>query len=532
MSPKSSEKRKLTNELKRKIGQLFMVGIPDNSFPDEYAEICKEYYIGNFTLNANNCTSLEEMCNLISSIRKCTFLSSGVYPFFEIDQEGGWVTRFYEGAAMISGAMSFAASGADEEKMKKIGARMGRILRAVGCNANTAPVLDVNINPENPIIGTRSFGEKPEVVTALGRGYSEGLQSENVMAVAKHFPGHGNVMGDTHTDIVHNFSDAETLRKTEHLPFREVFASGCGGLMTAHVIHDAFSAEPATVSYEIMTELLRNEMKFGGVAVTDAMEMKGISDAYPDGEAAVRAILAGCDVLLYYTFRRESFEAAINAVYKAVEDGVITEARIDESYGRILKQKERFNIASAEPDIELAKKIIYNEEDIAENFSDKLSSITCIKNDGILDELSGKRILCISPVCDALRGVEESRRQILSFADILADEIENVVLCISSLEGMTSEVENAIDGEYDVAIVGVFDALSMPGQLDIIRALEKKGKTVIAVLLRTPYDYKYVKNCSAVIASYEYTMLSAKATAVAIKDCDFRGKLPVTLPEM
>ena len=522
---------KMNEELKRKIGQLFMVGIPDNSLPEEYVKFCEKYYIGNFTLNANNCVSLDMLCKLNSELREHTYRNTGIYPFIEVDQEGGWVTRIYEGAAMISGAMSFAASGADESKLEKEGAKIARILRSLGINANTAPVLDVNINPDNPIIGTRSYGEDPEKVAALGRGFSDGLQSQGVMAVVKHFPGHGNVMGDTHLDTVHNSTDADTLRKTEYVPFQKVFDAKCGGIMTAHVIHDAFSALPSTVSHEIMTELLRDEMKFDGVAITDAMDMKGISEAYPDGEAAVKAILAGCDILLYYTFSHESAEKAVNAVYKAVENDEITEARIDESYARIVKQKERFDIVSNEPDFELAKKFIYNEADIAENFADKLASITCIKNNGVLDSISKKKLLCISPICDAIRGVEEANRQILSFADIFAEEFENSITCVSSLEGMTPEVQTAINGEYDVAVVGVFDANSMPGQLDIIKALEKKEKPTVAVLLRTPYDYKFVKNCAAVIVSYEYTKLSAEATAVAIKNCDYRGKLPVTLPE-
>ncbi len=520
---------KISEELKRKIGQLFMIGIPDNSLPKEYLELCEKYYIGNFTLKADNCISLSELCGILSTLRKVTYNKTKLYPFVELDQEGGWVTRIYQGAAMISGAMSFAASGADEAKMKKEGAKMGRILRSLGCNANTAPVLDVNINPDNPIIGTRSYGEDPEKVAALGRGFSTGLESEGVMAVVKHYPGHGNVMGDTHLDIVHNDTDADTLRKTEYVPFRKVFDSGCGGLMTAHVIHDAFSKTPSTASYEIMTELLRNEMGFEGVAVTDAMEMKGLSNLYPKGESAVRAILAGCDILLYYNGAKDRIEEAMAAVYKAVENGEITEKRIDESYARIIKQKERFDIASNEPDYELAEKIIYNEADIEENFADKLSSITCIKKGAVLDSISEKKILCVSPICDAIRGVEEARRQVLSFADIFAKEFENSTACVSSLEGMTPEVEAAIDGEYDIAVVGVFDAASMQGQLDVIKALKSKGKPVVAVLLRTPYDYRFVKECDAVIASYEYTTLSARATAVAIKNRDFRGKLPVTV---
>ena len=120
---------KMSEELKRKIGQLFMVGVPDNSLPDEYVKLCEKYYIGNFTLNADNCISIDTLCKAISSLRKNTYRATKLYPFVEVDQEGGWVTRIYEGAAMISGEMSFAASGADEAKMKKEGAKLGKIMR-------------------------------------------------------------------------------------------------------------------------------------------------------------------------------------------------------------------------------------------------------------------------------------------------------------------------------------------------------------------------------------------------------------------
>lgn len=521
----------MTESLKKKIGQLFMFGFPTAGFTDDFADFCNKYYIGNFTVNANDSATTEGLCELISKVRKNTYEVTGQYPLVEIDQEGGWVTRFYEGAAMISGAMSFSASGADYDKMYRVGKRVGGILRAVGCTLNDSPVLDVNINPNNPIIGTRSYGETAQQVIDVAIPYMEGMQSEKVVSVVKHFPGHGNVCGDTHTSIVHNDTDADTLRKTEYVPFKKAFEKGAGGIMTAHVIHDAFSPLPATTAPEIMTGLLRDELGFEGVAITDAMGMRGVENLYPNGKSAVMALLAGCDVLLYYTYNFDQMQKALDAVYAAVESGEITEERIDLSYNRIAALKEKFDFASAEPDLELAKKLIYNDEEIAENLDDKISSITKIKDDGILSELSGKKILCVSPVCDAIRGVEEKRRQILSFADVFADNFDKATGVVSSLDGLTPEVESAINGEYDVAVVGIFDANSYKGQLDIVKALRGTGKPVVAVLLRTPYDYRYVKECNAVITGYEYTTLSAKAITEAMKKNNYRGKMPVTLPE-
>jgi len=521
----------MNEELKRKIGQFFMAGIPKEGLTKEYLDFCKKYYIGNFTVNANDSSTTEGLCAITSTLRKNTYEATGLYPLIEIDQEGGWVTRFYEGAAMVSGAMSFSASRADASKMRRVGEKMGAILRSVGCNMCDAPVLDVNINPNNPIIGTRSFGETPESVIEMALPVMHGLQSQKVISAVKHFPGHGNVSGDTHTDIVHNATDGDTLRKTEYLPFKKAFDEGAGAIMTAHVIHDAISPLPATVAPEVMTGLLREELNFKGIVVTDAMGMRGLNDLYPNGRSSPKAIIAGCDLLLYYIFRYETALQGIEAVYAAVESGEITEERINETYDRLKSAKERFDIASAEPDLELARKLIYNEEDIAENFADKLSSITAIKDNGLLKELPNKNILCVSPVCNALRGVEEKRKQILSFADLFAKRFENSTACVSALTGLTPEVEASIKGEYDVAVVGIFDAAGHPEQLEVLNAAKKTGKPTVAVLLRSPYDYRLVKDCDAVVTGYEYTTLAAKALVEAMYNCDYRGIMPVTLPE-
>ncbi len=515
--------------LKQKIGQMFMVGVWKDHIDAETAEFIKEYKIGNLAVTSKNGVTTEEFCTYIRTARELIYGQTGIYPFVNIDQEGGWVTRFYEGAAFISNAMSYAAIDADREKMIAVGKKLGKILRAIGCNNNNAPVLDVNMDPRNPIIATRAYSDDPQKVVELGVGFSIGLESEGVMTAVKHYPGHGNVHSDSHLGGVHNATPADVLRETEFLPFRKAFEAGAGAIMTAHVTYDAFSDRPATLSKEILTDLLRKEMGFDGVVITDSMEMRAISEPYPNGESAVQAILAGCDILLYYPLILEDARQAVEAVYKAVADGRIPVERIEASYMRICKAKEKYKIAECEPNLELALELVHDEVAVAEAFADKLKSVTCMRNDGTLDNLNGKKILCISPVCEALREVEESRRKVLDFAQMLSEVLPNAEPCISSLEGLTPEVEKTLNGDYDIVVLGIFGADLKPAQLEILDAVKKQGKPVIAVLLRSPYDYRFVSDCNAVITAYEYTTLSAKALVQAIKTNDYRGKLPVKL---
>ncbi len=521
----------ISEELKRKIGQLFMLAVPGERLSEEYRELCKNYYLGNFSLNAMNCYTLEGLCKLTEDLRELALSATGEYPFITTDQEGGWVTRFYEGAALISSAMAYSAINADRDTMIKRGECLGKILRALGINANDAPVLDVNIDPQNPIIGSRSYSDRVEEVIERGVGFCIGLEGAGIMTAVKHFPGHGNVSADTHVGNVVNITDADTLRKTELLPFKRAFEAGAGAIMTAHVVFPAFSNLPATLSPEIITELLRRELGFDGVVITDAMLMKAIAGAYPNGEAAVMAIEAGCDQILCYGFDREYVEESLAAVYSAVESGRISEERIDQSLERIFRQKKKYNIATAAPDAELARRLVYDEEAIAEAYRDALCSVTRIWDDGILGELSDKKILCIAPIYDAVRGVEEGMRRPLSFADVLASSLDGSTALATSFEGPTEAEREAILGDFDVAVFGILDVDARPKQLDTLRLLLERKKPIVAVLLKSPYDAKYVKECNAAITPYGYTTLSAAATAEAIKNNDYRGVLPINLCE-
>ena len=520
----------MTDELKIKIGQMFSFGIPVEGMQGEFLELCEKYKLGSFWIGAHNIVTPEQICRDVSEIRKITYDIAGSYPILGIDQEGGWVTRLYDGAATISGTMSYAASGISAEELREVGRRQGRILRAIGMNVNSAPDLDVNIDPNNPIICSRSYGDDPEKVAEYGVAMAEGMESEGVMACVKHFPGHGNVSSDTHLAAAVNTCDKETLEKTEFIPFRRAFDNKVGALMTAHVIYDKISPLPATISPEIMTTLLRDEMGFEGIAITDSINMKAILGPYPNGEGAVRAILAGCDIVLVYPYRGAYQMEAVDAVYAAVESGRISRERIEQSYERIMRMKEKYDIANAEPNTALAKSLIFNEEDIRKNFEDKLRAITCLKDNGVLSTLGERKILCVAPTCDAVRGVEEARRDILSFADRFAGEFKSAeaFVCPMSAE-MTPELLSKINGECDTVVVGLFNTDVFPAQLEIIKAAESAGKETVAVLLKSPYTFRSLSNCDAVIASYEYTPLSVSATIEAMKRNDYRGTLPVKL---
>jgi beta-N-acetylhexosaminidase len=222
------------------------------------------------------------------------------------------------------------------------GATIAKELRAVGVNMNMAPVLDVNSNPDNPVIGDRAFGTTPDVVCELGPATAEGLQDNEVVACGKHFPGHGDTSTDSHKELPVVEASRDRLEAVEFPPFRRAIQRGVASIMTAHVLYHVLDPElPATLSPAIITDFLRRELQYDGVVLTDDLEMLAIIDHYGIEDASVRAVLAGCDVLLICKDRDREV-AAFEAVEKAVESGAISAERLDVSVARISKLKERF----------------------------------------------------------------------------------------------------------------------------------------------------------------------------------------------
>lgn len=519
----------MTNELKRKIGQMINAGFPSPYVDEQAKRLTNEYYVGNFVLFGRNLKVSTQACELCKDLTNLVMEKTGVPPFISLDQEGGAVSRIYDGATLIPGAMATAASGIEDAYT--LGNNMGRMLRSMGITLNNAPVLDVNVEPKNPIIGARAFCDDVERVTTLGVSMMNGMMDGGTIAAVKHYPGHGNTVTDSHLANPVNHTKRSVLEETEWVPFKTAFNNGADALMTAHVIYTDVDTEPATLSYKIMTEILRGEQGFQGVALTDCMEMNAIKVTYGFAEGAVRAIEAGCDILTFsHTY--EAVAEAVEGLYAAVESGRLTEERINLSYERIMRVKEKYGLVGDQNiDLEYAKTIVADEEMINYHADISQKSITLMsESEKGLNVLDEGKIKFFAPESIALVGAEDIDKERISIARDAEKQYENckgVTIPLNELDEATlSEIEA---DDYDVAILALYNARFRESQVEILRKLEASDKPLIVVLMGAPYDYSLIEKADAVICAYEYTYLGVKAALDAITSRVFPGKCPVKL---
>jgi beta-glucosidase-like glycosyl hydrolase len=333
-----------TMSLEQKIGQMIMVAVPGNAMNRDVDQVLKRYLPGGVILFGYNLSSAENNKRLISDMQEASFVYSGIPLFISIDQEGGRVVRIVSGVTQFPGNMAAGVS-ADDDLAYRWGRALGIELRLLGVNMNLAPVLDVNNNPRNPVINTRSFGSDPRLVSDLGAAYIRGVQDSRCIAVGKHFPGHGDTDTDSHLALPVIRYDIDRLSRIELVPFEKASDAGVECLMTAHISYPEIlgTDEPATVSKKFLTDMIRGQMRFRGLVITDDMEMHAISRRQHLGEAAVRSILAGADIILISSYEK-SIPAIINAVTAAVKEKRISLDRIDASASRILETKIRYGI--------------------------------------------------------------------------------------------------------------------------------------------------------------------------------------------
>lgn len=323
---------------REKIGQLFMIGFMGTAVTPDMASFIREYKPGGVILFSRNLESVEQIVDMTNDLQRC---SPKLPLLISIDQEGGRVSRLPKGFTIFPPCELLGRCNSSELTYAAA-ATTAKELKVVGINMNMAPVLDVNSNPNNPVIGDRAFGSTPDVVSELALVTAAGLQDNRVVACGKHFPGHGDTNADSHKELPVVEAPRERLEAVEFPPFRRAAAAGIATIMTAHVLYKALDERlPATLSPAIITHLLRDEMKYDGVVLTDDLEMHAIVDHYGPGDAAVRAFLAGCDILLICKDRDREV-AAFEAIEKAVASGAIETRRLDQSVARIQRLKQRF----------------------------------------------------------------------------------------------------------------------------------------------------------------------------------------------
>jgi beta-N-acetylhexosaminidase len=329
----------LMSSFGRSIGQLLIGSLPGMSITAEFRSLAREFGLGGVTLFARNIEGPEQVAELSHDLQA---LASDAPLWIAVDQEGGRVARLRAPFTEWPPMAVLGRSG-DEDLAFRFGAALASELRAVNINLDFAPVLDVHTNPANPIIGDRALSESAQVVARLGAAVVRGLQQGGVAACGKHFPGHGDTSVDSHLDLPVVEHPPDRIRRVECVPFKEAIRAGVGFVMTAHVLVPSFDQDkPATLSPHIVQQLLREELGFEGVIVSDDLEMKALANTYSAPDAAVQALAAGCDGFLICSGDLERQAAALEGVVHAVEDGRLAFGRLEDALKRQRRAKERF----------------------------------------------------------------------------------------------------------------------------------------------------------------------------------------------
>ncbi|MBB6673878.1 beta-N-acetylhexosaminidase [Cohnella nanjingensis] len=513
-------------DLKRKIGQLFLCGFDGYEPTEGIVKLIEEYGLGGIVYFRRNLKDARQVAALSASLQ-----SRAEVPLFtSVDQEGGMVVRLEEGVTVMPGNMAVGAA-ADAELAYEGAKWAGAELREIGVNVNFAPCLDVNNNPRNPVIGVRSYGEDPQAVAVLGEAQIRGYQESGVAAVAKHFPGHGDTASDSHYELPVVPHGRDRLDAVELLPFRAAIAVGVDAIMTAHVVFPAYEPDkvPATLSRRILTGLLREQLGYEGVIVTDCLEMNAVSETIGVARGAVEAVKGGADLILV-SHRLERQIAALEAVYEAVLTGEIPASRIDDAVRRVWELKEKRGLfADALP-------VAPNREragEVSRGLSEK--AVTVVKGGERLPLKRDGQTLVVW--AEARRGTEviEVIRQAWTLGAALAAEGYAVTEKRVGLDPTPEESDDvlAAAASADTIVFAAYDAAFCARQVQLIRALgDLEGKTVALVATRTPYDLLETTAVPVYLCTYENkpTMMTAAAGVLSGR-LAAQGRQPVTIGE-
>ena len=543
---------------------------------EEVGSLIEKYHFGGVILFAENVTGTEQTARLTDGLQKA---SPDIPLLITIDQEGGIVTRLQSGTN-LPGNMAIGATR-NEKYAYQTGQVIGSELSSLGINVNFGPSVDVNNNPANPVIGVRSYSSDAGLVSRLGAQTVKGLQSENIAATAKHFPGHGDTATDSHYGLPLVTHDKERLRSVELVPFQKAIDSGVDMIMSAHVQFPAFDNTtytskkdgepimlPATLSKKVLTGLLREEMGFDGVIVTDALNMKAISDNFGQEEAVVKALEAGADIALMPAEvtsldMEKNIKNVVEKVKEAVESGELPIAQVDESVERILELKEKRGILDPESTpldekIAKAKQVVGSKDHLQKEKQMANDAVTLLKNKNKTLPLKPKKnenILVLAPNEDQ---VESMKRSIHDMKNLK----KNVSVTGYAFSGKVfdDKVAKLIDAA-DYVITGSYVVTNDPavndGVIDdtikdsskwatvfpraVMKDAQAKGKDFVLMSLRNPYDAANFEEADAVLCVYGFKGYSdgsyrqpniPAGIRTIFGESKPKGKLPVNIPSV
>lgn len=538
-------------DLREQIGQRLVIGFLGTELDPEFKRLVREYKIGNVILFQRNLKSMEQVKALCADIQELVRRETGHDAFITIDQEGGKVTRLPGDGCNVPGAMATAATG-DVENAEILAHITAKELKAVGVNFNLAPCMDVNNNPENPVIGVRSYGDTAETVAAYGTAAFRGFRKGGVLSCAKHFPGHGDTAVDSHVGLPVIDKTMEELEALELKPFRAAMEAGIPAVMGSHILFPKLEPDnvPCTMSRRIITGVLKDRLGFPGLVVSDCMEMDAIKKYYGTVKGVVSAMAAGVDmVLVCHTAALQ--EESARAVLQAVEEGKLSGEEMRRSAEKVVRLKEEYaKSADAEAPCRCT------EEDRALEREIRRKSIVVMAGDGLRSgeperEKPGKGAAAqgggsqgsVGPVvlgaAPFLTGSGSYRATLAfndeelseTFAAHMAARLGGTHFDVGS-DPKEEEIREAVERARGASgiVVSLFAAREQAGQYRLVEALSGLGVPVIAVALYSPYDLKGLPAGVTGIAAWDNTPMTLQALEELFRgEWQPTGRMPVKL---
>lgn len=548
--------KKMTVE--EKVGQVIHIGInakfanQDSEYFQSLKRDVVDNKVGGILLFGAPIYETVQLVNRMQENAKIPLLIS-------VDAETGVGMRFGD-ATNFPWNMAVAATG-NPDYARRIGVVTGREARALGVQHVFAPVLDVNNNADNPVINVRSYGEDPETVGRFGVAFMQGLQSQRVLATAKHFPGHGDTNVDSHRGLPMIDHSRESLEKTELVPFRQAIAAGIGSIMIAHIglpqidpteikpikkplrveaeegaeIVDLKATMPATLSPIVQKQILRKDLNFQGLIVTDAMGMSGLTLYFDQKEAGVRAFLAGADILE----KPADTDAMLKGLIEALKSGRVTEARLDESVRKIIAWKYELGLYKQKiTPLDQIDRIVSTKDvgELSNEIGEK--AMTLVRNDAGLIPLDRSKKMCVLAIsntfeADQTIGVltRELRANGLRFTSALLQD-NSTSEQVKNAQELVKNADFVIAALYGRVRSGAKNSVGLPDSgVAILRDLIAKDKNVIGVSYGNPYILGAFPDLKTYLVAYGDMLSLQRASARALFGLqDITGRLPISLP--
>lgn len=530
---KSSQADEEMENIATEIGHKLLLGFLGTDAPPHILRWLAERPLGGFTLfRYRNIENPAQIRQLTSSLQQAAH-SAGYPPLLICaDQEGGQLQALGSALTPFPGNMALGATG-DVDLAYQMGLAMGRECAALGVNVDYAPSCDVNSNPQNPVIGIRSFGEDAGQVARLAAAMAQGLQAAGVVSAVKHFPGHGDTVTDSHDGIPVLAHDEERLWDVELRPFTAAIDAGAKIVMSAHVGIPALNNGriiPSTLSPAVLQGLLRQKMNFQGVILSDAMDMSAIAQDEGFVGDALTAVRAGVDMLLM-TDNSALQEATYQGLVAGVEQDTLDQLQMKHSVQRILALKQ-WIAAQTQPDLEVVG--CQPHRALAQEIANR--AVTLVRDEAGLLPLglpANGRIALIVPEFQNLTPADTSASEKMTLGSALRKYhpyVDEYIVPQRPCESIISTFRERIE-QYDLVIIGTIEAVRQPEQAALVNALLDTAVPLIVVALRTPYDLAVFPRAQTYACTYSIQEPAMQAVAAALwGEIPFQGKLPVQIP--